>query len=533
MLRSRFVRSLLIVALAGSQFSARADLASSFKTPAAEAQPWSFWFWINGNISREGITADLEAMHRVGIGGVLIMEVANPKSMAPEGPVKFASPQWMELFAHAVSEAKRLGMKLNMNNDAGWCGSGGPWVKPEQSMKTIVSTEATVNGPGPVTVTLPQPEAVAGLYGDIAVFAVRQISGAASAGPAAIQIHDAPTSAGEVTWQAPAGAWKIMRIGYTSTGKVNKPAPKSGEGLEVDKFDAAAMDAHYKEFIGKLAEQNRAAVGSAFVSTHIDSWEVGGQTWTGRMAEEFRKRRGYDITPYLPVLAGEETTATDIKVRFMRDFTLTCSELNDENYAGELRRQANADKLELSIEAYGQGGFLNPLTYGAEANTPVSEFWISRWDAWHLLSPRLMASVSHVYGRPITAAESFTSSAGNDPFTEYPFSVKSTGDWAMCEGVNRIIFHRAVHDPWTTGPQLLPGMSFAGYGWHVDRKQTWYEQGSAFMQYLARCQTVLQSGRFVADVARVVTDGEMRGNTAGMHQIPDQYEELPAGYNYD
>ena len=338
------------------------------------------------------------------------------------------------------------------------------------------------------------------------------------------------TSEGRVTWDAPPGRWRLARIGYTSTGKKNKPAPKSGTGLECDKFDAAAMKTHFNAFIGKLVDENENLAGKTFVSTHIDSWEVGGQNWTKNMAGEFRSRRGYDLMPWLPVLAGYDVGTSETAGRFMRDFTLTCSELNDENYAGALRKLANEHGLRLSIEAYGQSGFLNPLTYAAEADLPTAEFWLSRWDAWHLLSPRLISSVAHVFGKPLVAAESFTSRPDGDPFTEYPYSVKTTGDWALCEGINRITFHRTVHDPWT---DILPGMSFAGFGWHVDRNQTWFEQSAAFMTYLARCQSILQRGRFVAAVCRLVPDGETRGNTPGMHQIPDQYEPLPAGYNYD
>ncbi|HLN32126.1 MAG TPA: glycosyl hydrolase [Gemmataceae bacterium] len=101
------------------------NLAKGFQAPPPEARPWVYWFWLDGNITREGITADLEAMKRMGIGGVLIMEV---DQRTPKGPARFGSPTWRELFKHAVSEADRLGLQVNMNNDAGWCGSGGPWV---------------------------------------------------------------------------------------------------------------------------------------------------------------------------------------------------------------------------------------------------------------------------------------------------------------------------------------------------------------------------------------------------------------------
>jgi len=522
---------LIALLLAMSPFKAQADMEDTFRNPPPDARPWTYWFWMNGNITREGITADMEAMARVGIGGVLIMEVAREGSMAPDGPVKFASPEWFALFQHVLEEANRLGLQVNMNNDAGWCGSGGPWMKPDQSMKEIVSTSTLVTGPSKVDVVIPQPKILEGFYRDIALIAVPK---SANSNPettsSAVKLTDRMTPEGRVTWDAPAGEWQLLRMGYTSTGKTNKPAPVSGRGLEADKFDPDAIATHFNAFIGKLTKQNAELTSTTFVSTHIDSWEVGPQTWTETFADEFRKRRGYDVTPWLPVMANVDVGSRKLAGRFERDFRLTCSELNDEYYAGALRKLSNEQGLKLSIEAYGQAGFINPLTFGAEADVPMSEFWISRWNAWHLLSPRLIASVAHVFGKPITAAESFTSFPDQDPFTEHPFSVKTIGDWAMSEGVNRIIFHRTVHDPWT---DKLPGMSFSGFGWHVDRNQTWFEQSAPFMKYLARCQSILQSGKFVADVIRLVPDGETRGNTAGMHRIPKHYDPIPEGYNYD
>ena len=157
-----------LYALAGIAGAAD-DLATNFVTPPAEARPWVYWFWLNGNITREGITADLEAMQRVGIGGVLIMEVDQG---APVGPVAFMSDQWRELFRHMVSEAHRLGLEVNMNNDAGWNGSGGPWVPLDKAMQVVVSSETRRLGRrAGSTARCRSPRANAGFYRDIAVLA--------------------------------------------------------------------------------------------------------------------------------------------------------------------------------------------------------------------------------------------------------------------------------------------------------------------------------------------------------------------------
>src|SRR5512136_3033046 len=143
-------------------------LAAGFVKPPDSARPWVYWFWLNSNITRAGITADLEAMKRVGIGGVLIMEVDQG---APVGRAAFMGDEWRGLFKFAVAEAGRLGLEINMNDDAGWNGSGGPWITPEQSMQKVVWSETAVAGPRHFEGVLPRPETVRDYYRDIVVLA--------------------------------------------------------------------------------------------------------------------------------------------------------------------------------------------------------------------------------------------------------------------------------------------------------------------------------------------------------------------------
>ena len=165
----RIVLAALLLFVVFLPVEARAgNWEQDFRRPPADARPWVYWFWLNGNITPEGITADLEAIQRVGIGGVLIMEVDQG---APVGPADFMGERWRELFRHVHAEAKRLGLEVNMNNDAGWNGSGGPWIRPEQSMQEVVWTETEVVGPQRFEGSLTQPPAVAGFYRDIVVMA--------------------------------------------------------------------------------------------------------------------------------------------------------------------------------------------------------------------------------------------------------------------------------------------------------------------------------------------------------------------------
>ena len=160
---------MLLAASAVSVTHAADELAQGFAKPPASARPWVYWFALNGYLTKEGITADLEAMARVGIGGVLYMEVGQG---SPKGPADFAGPLWRELFHHACNEAHRLGLEINVNNDAGWCGSGGPWITPELSMQKVVWSETVVEGGRKFEGVLAQPQAVKDFYRDIAVLAM-------------------------------------------------------------------------------------------------------------------------------------------------------------------------------------------------------------------------------------------------------------------------------------------------------------------------------------------------------------------------
>jgi len=141
--------------LAGSGLPAGGvDLGGGFRNPPDSARPWVYWFWLDGNITKEGITADLEAMHRVGLGGALWMW-GGGVGEGVKGPVKFLSPEWWELMRHTVREADRLGLKINLTAGSGWSHTGGPWIKPEHSMQRLeLSQEIALKGPGLKDVTI-------------------------------------------------------------------------------------------------------------------------------------------------------------------------------------------------------------------------------------------------------------------------------------------------------------------------------------------------------------------------------------------
>lgn len=265
--------ALMMILLAG--VVSADELERKFVSQPASSRPWVYWFPLDGNLSREGITADLEAMARVGIGGVLYMETDQG---APKGPAAFAGPLWRELFQHICSESRRLGIEVNMNNDAGWCGSGGPWMTPELSMQKVVWTETNVAGAVRFDGVLQQPAMVKEFYRDIAVFAyptpankfvIPQIQAKSSAKAEEVPLRATyPTlpadvvvsrnkiinltaklgKDGRLEWDVPAGNWTLLRMGHTTTGKDNHPAQEEGRGLECDKLSKEAAEVHFNNF---------------------------------------------------------------------------------------------------------------------------------------------------------------------------------------------------------------------------------------------------------------------------------------------
>lgn len=526
-------------------------IEQGFKNPPESAKPWVFWNWMNGNITKEGITADLEAMQRVGIGGV---EVFNVNNTTPRGPVDFASPAWHELVQHAISEAGRLRMRMAMKNCAGWSSSGGPWVKPEGSMQMLAWTDLRVSGPARFSKTLPQAEFEQRLYTtgfhpgypkgteplkpvgsrfyrDIAVLAfptprdepedrskrllslketleLKTGKGTPSMPipkGTVIDLTSRLRADGRLEWDVPEGQWTILRLGHTPTDQRNMPAPPGGEGLECDKLSPRGLQTVWDGLMKGIIDTAGPLAGNTFSGVLIDSWEVGLQHWSPVFAAEFTKRRGYDPTPWLPVLSGRQVESGELSNRFLWDMRRTVSDLIADNYFGELTRLCHARGLKSVSEAY--GGPFDAVQAGGRVDVPMGEFWAGKHDnpapSEMAGTCKLAASSAHGYGKPIVAAEAFTARPSDSRWSNTPYGLKIRGDWAFCQGINRYVFHRYAHQPWL---DVSPGMTMGPYGINFERTNTWWEQSRAWLSYIARCQFMLQQGRFVADVAYLPSD---------------------------
>lgn len=528
----RFKILLILGLLAGPVFGG--ELATQFAAPPASTRPWVYWFWNNANVTKAGITADLEAMKRAGIGGVIIMDVAE-RFAPPRGAAVFMSPEWRELFHFALAEAKRLGIEINMTNGPGWCGSSGPWITPELSMQMLVYTNVAATGPANLRLQLPRPPLPGrsrdpwdssvkynDFYRDIAVLAFPVRTNGVVPRDEVRDLTSRLDAGGGLNWQAPPGRWVIERIGHTSTGSSTRPPVAGNNGLECDKLSRKAMDAHFAGMLAKLIAEAGPVDRQALVATHIDSWEVGSQNWTEQFRKEFRKRRGYDLIRYLPNVLGSQKIGDDeASSRFLWDFNQTRAELLAENYSGRLAKLAHRHGMRLTMEGYDLP-FGDEATYTAPVDEPMSEFWTQSSAPVTLRKAEEMASVGHIYGRTVIGAESFTSGDG-EKWMLHPALIKALGDFEFSEGINRFVIHRYAHQPYL---DRAPGATMGPWGLHYERTETWWEMSSAWHDYLSRCQLMLRQGKFVADLCYLRPE-------APMQTYFNPAPAAPAGYKYD
>lgn len=517
-------------------------LEEGFNTPPSSAKARTWWHWMNGNVSRVGITKDLEAMKSVGIQEA---QLFNVKLSLPQGSVNYMSSEWLSLVRFAAQEAKRLGMELSFHNSAGWSSSGGPWVTPDMAMQKVVYSESFFQGGMTINKKLPQPETKLGYYRDIAIFAFpkpidtlkiadldfKSLSGKIRNHlyPTAKEIPETAiikkkniidlthkvSNEGVLKWNAPKGEWIILRIGHTPTAKTNHPAPVSGNGLECDKMSTKAVDLYWQKGVQPLLDVLDDLVGTVVKNCVIDSYEVGTTNWTQGFDNQFKDLRGYDPTFYLPSLAGYYVESSEITERFLWDYRRTIGDLIANNYYGHFRKLSHKNGLKLAVEPY--WGPFDSMQVGAQGDIVMCEFWSGGHPFFD--SPKFVSSIAHINGNSIVGAESFTGIGGWD---DHPADLKSIGDSAWAEGINRFIFHTYVHQPWDVGP----GLALSYHGTDFNRLNTWWHQSKSFMDYIARSQYLLQQGKNVADF--LVFTGEASPNNAFL--IP---EIKAAGYDYD
>ena len=519
-----------------------ADLEAGFKNPPNDAKARTWWHWISGNVSKSGITKDLEAMKAVGIQEA---QLFNVHLGSPQGVVKYLSKEWLDLFEFSAEEAQRLGLELAFHNSAGWSSSGGPWVTEEYAMQTVVFSEITIEGGKAISKKISRPETKFDYYKDIAVLAFPKpkqtikIDGldykilserirnhllpdkksitkeAVIQKDAIIDISSKLSKEGVLNWEVPVGDWVILRLGHTPIGTTNRPAPPEAKGLEVDKMSKTALDAYWEAGVQPIIDRLGDLVGTTVNNCLIDSYEVETTNWTTGFDTQFESLRGYDLTAYLPTLAGYYVESGEVTERFLWDFRRTIGDLISENYYAHFRDLCHKNKLQFSVEPY-WGPFDN-MQVGDKGDIVMCEFWSGGYPFFD--SPKFVSSIAHLNGSTIVGAESFTGIGGWD---KPPANLKSIGDRAWSEGITRLIFHTYVHQPW----DIAPGLALSYHGFDFNRLNTWWKQSHEYMDYLARSQYLLQQGKNVADV--LVFTGESSPNTGFIKP-----EIKTMGFDYD
>lgn len=436
-----------------------------------EAKPWTFWNWKYGSVSRPGIHADLTGMKNVGMGGIWLMPVREGgERLESQDGVAQLSPEFWKMMDYSFQLADSLDFDMGIH-----VLPGNPLVLPAESMQKVVWTDTIVKGGKKIEgLQMWQPESYkdgkmlsagneGGYYQDIAAFAIR-FKG--KTGPAWRNATDSAARSEAVPMtdvlplkmeggmvmgvmvngilqnKLPKGSWCLLRMGHTSTGQTHATDGK-GMGLEVDRFSPAAVKKLFDSWYAPLLNRPHGDVVSYL---YIDPREWGSQNWGCQFAEEFKVRRGYDLIPYLPVIAGVPLESTSRYEQVQNDIRLTIEELVKEKFFQTFTRLAEEQYVEVSCAP------------------------IPRID--HPDDMFRAVSRAHIYNENPVQAVACTGNYGARNGT--PALLKPLIDRHLALGINRFIFqHDIVRHPEARG----------------------------FMDYITMCQHYLQQGRPVVDIA--------------------------------
>jgi len=339
---------------------------------------------------------------------------------------------------------------------------------------------------------------------------------------------------GTLNWTPPAGNWVVLRFGYSLLGITNHPATPEATGLEVDKLDRR----YVKNYMEKYLDSYKETVGPELIGKRglrfviNDSWEAGSQNWTDNMIAQFRKLRGYDPVPWMPVLAGHVVESAAASDKFLWDFRKTIGDLIANEHYGQLETTLH----EWGMKHYGESheGGRAFVADGMEVKKfneiPMSALWtqtpgVVKEQYGYNADDRESASVAHIYGQNIAAAESLTTCTASSAWAWSPATLKPFADAEFTNGINRFVIHESAHQPLVN---KAPGLTLGPCGQWFNRNETWAEQARPWVNYLTRTSYLLQEGHFGADLIYFY------GEDSNLTAIFDaKAPNVPAGYGFD
>ena len=582
---------------------------------ASEYSPETWFHIIDGNASKEGIAADIQAIAEAGIGGIQFFHGGWGGDVWPgvKEPIPCLSEKWVELVKFTETECHRRGLTFKMQNCPGWSMSGGPWITPDKAMRKLVAFRpekkptfdadddyheiGTVTFPwGPIledggisAVTFPNPQQISHPWAyepdaDLVVYedekevfrrkcpqgAWQDEVGMTFNLPQRIRriVYGRPTPkiraevqslhydarALDVRWQAARrldhweakagwglrrfemstdttpirslGSTKTLVFGHVNAKRRNSPAPKEGTGWECDKMDPRGFEANWDGYLGKLIK-----AGVKIDGTLVDSWECGCQTWTWKMEEEFEKRCGYKLRPWLPALFGYVLKSEAETEKFLLDWRNTCSRLIEENYYGTIARLARENGMTVQYEtAFGDVIPGDILRYWKYADEPMCEFW-SPFDnekgfvgSHDFKAVRPCVSAAHIYGKRRVSAEAFTSF--DLTYSETFQELKENANRHFARGVTHLVFHTYTHNPAVTGQTVVASMQ-GTIGTPFNRIQPWWPYMREFTRYLEYCCSMFETmGHPVVDILWYLGDD--------VNHKPSERDDLFSNqYKYD
>lgn len=540
-----FLLILLPLVIQAQDDHKKITLEQGFKNPPTEARPKGYWCLVNGNLDLTQMTEELKEYKEKGIGTLDLWDVAgwvDPDSVVPAGP-PFMSDESVQAIAHAIREAGRIGVDIGLTISSSW-NAGGSWIEAQDGVMGLFESTLQLRGPSQYKGAIPFPE-VPQEYGRITMILEKDDQGlptfyrevavlAYATGPDStiVEVRDISDhfTNGKLNWKVPPGNWEVKRYVCTGTGQpLMRPSPNSN-GLMVDHFKASAMEKHLRFFFEKLEAELGDLSQTALKYLYTDSYEANSAVWTVQMPEEFKKRRGYDLTPYLPVLSGYTVESEDISQRFLFDYKKTLSDLIIENHYALGVKLCQEKGLDFIAEAGGPGPPIHNVPFESlkslgVLSVPRGEFWFDpMWTQERIDRLQIVkgpASAAHLYDQPRVEAEAFT---GTQIWQFGPGDLKATADRAMCEGLTSFVYHTSPHIPREAGK---PGWVY-NFGTIINTTRAWWPKSAGFHHYLGRSCFLLQQGNFVADVLYYY--GDHAPNFVSHKKIDPN---LGFGYDYD